>query len=235
MEIKYTLEILTKDIQEIEKLVGNLQNSPRGSMLELDLALSKLRNVYDILTVIRSDMAAANEQQKVEVVPPPEEIPMVEKVPEPEQVPEPEEVPLAEQVPAPEEISKPKEVSAPEEDPIKKKARTPENAETLAEKFMGESSINENLAGNQSNVDSKLMGKPIESIGRNIGINDRFLIIRELFDGDTESFGKLIGELDKAGDFSVANQLLEQIFENTPDHEGVLILANLVIRRYKRV
>jgi hypothetical protein len=223
MEIKYTLEILTKDIQEIEKLVGNLQNSPRGSMLELDLALSKLRNVYDILTVIRSDTAAAvithlqepqvaNEQRKVEVVPPPEEIPMVEKVPEPKKVPE------------------------PEEDPIKKKARTtPENAETLAEKFMGESSINENLAGNQSNVDSKLMGKPIESIGRNIGINDRFLIIRELFDGDTESFGKLIGELDKAGDFSVANQLLEQIFENTPDHEGVLILSNLVMRRYKRV
>ncbi len=95
MEIKYTLEILTKDIQEIEKLVGNLQNSPQGSMLELDLALSKLRNVYDILTVIRSDMAAAvtshlqepqvaNEKQKVEVVPPPVEIPMVEKVPEPE-------------------------------------------------------------------------------------------------------------------------------------------------------
>lgn len=224
MEIKYTLEILTKDIQEIEKLVGNLQNSPRGSMLELDLALSKLRNVYDILTVIRSDMAAANEQRKVEVVPPPEEIPMVEKVPEPEQVPEPK------------EISAPEEVSAPEEDPIKKKARTTrEHAETLAEKFMGESSINENLAGNQSNVDSKLMGKPIENIGRNIGINDRFLIIRELFDGDTESFGKLIGELDKAGDFSVANQLLEQIFENTPDHEGVLILSNLVMRRYRRV
>ena len=56
MEIKYTLEILTKDIQDIEKLVENLQNSPEGSTLELDLALSKLRNVYDILTVIRTDI-----------------------------------------------------------------------------------------------------------------------------------------------------------------------------------
>ncbi len=54
MEIKYTLEILTKDIQDIGKLVGNLQNSPNGSTLELDLALSKLRNVYDILAHIHS-------------------------------------------------------------------------------------------------------------------------------------------------------------------------------------
>ena len=44
MEIKYTLEILTKDIQDIEKLVGMIQNSPGSSTLELDLALSKLRN-----------------------------------------------------------------------------------------------------------------------------------------------------------------------------------------------
>ena len=49
MEIKYTLEIVTKDIQDIGKLVENLHNSPAGSTLELDLALSKLRNVYDIL------------------------------------------------------------------------------------------------------------------------------------------------------------------------------------------
>ena len=58
MEIKYTLEILTKDIQDIEKLVGKLQNSERGSTLDLDLALSKLRNVYDVLTEIREDMHA---------------------------------------------------------------------------------------------------------------------------------------------------------------------------------
>ena len=55
MEIKYTIEILTKDIQDIEKLVGNLQNSEDGSAIELDLALSKLRNVYDILTMIKAD------------------------------------------------------------------------------------------------------------------------------------------------------------------------------------
>ncbi len=58
MEIKYTLEILTKDIQDIGKLVENLHNSPEGSTLELDLALSKLRNVYDVLSEIKDDMSS---------------------------------------------------------------------------------------------------------------------------------------------------------------------------------
>ena len=55
MELRHTLEILTKDIQDIEKLVGNLQNSTRESSIELDLALSKLRNVYEVLTLIKAD------------------------------------------------------------------------------------------------------------------------------------------------------------------------------------
>ncbi len=62
MKIKHTIEILTKDIQDIEKLVGNLKNSQEGSAIELDLALSKLRNVYEILTMIKADMLYARTQ-----------------------------------------------------------------------------------------------------------------------------------------------------------------------------
>jgi hypothetical protein len=77
-----------------------------------------------------------------------------------------------------------------------------------------------------------VIGQSIESISKNIGINDRFLIIRELFDGDAEGFGKLIEKLDQAGDIESASSLLDIVFENTPDHEGVGILSNLVKRRY---
>lgn len=203
MEIKYTLEILTKDIQEIEKLVGNLQNSPKGSTLELDMALSKLRNVYDILTVIREDSLLERGSTR------PESTPVAE--------------PVAEQV-EPELPKKEKAMS------------TRKNAEILAEKFLAESSINENLAGTRSpDMDAKLKGQPIESISRNIGINDRFLIIRELFDGDSDRFVKLMGELDGAGDLQSASQLLNNHFEQAPDHQGVSILTNLVKRRYSRI
>jgi hypothetical protein len=74
MEIKYTIEILTKDIQDIEKLVGNLRNSKDDSAIELDLALSKLRNVYEILTMIKADRLSEliNDTPRQEAKPEPE-------------------------------------------------------------------------------------------------------------------------------------------------------------------
>ena len=224
MEIKYTLEILIKDIQDIEILVGNLQNSPEGSTLELDLALSKLRNVYDMLSVIRTDMALAGQSAASKPGPP-----VVKEEPA---VAEEEPAVAEEELPVQEEKPPVAEEEPPAEEPEPVQSRNPE---IIAEKFETESSINENLAGNREpDMDSKLMGQRIDSIGRNIGINDRFLIIRELFDGDSDGFGKLVEGLDKAGDLDSANQLLEKQFKEVPEHEGIVTLANLVRRKYNR-
>jgi len=252
MEIKYTLEILTKDIQDIGKLVENLQNSPEGSTLELDLALSKLRNVYDILTLIREDIHRPTQalvQPPKTTAPPP---PVVETpIPQPEptvETPKPQPEPAAETpIPEPEPVA---EKTIPEPEPVvetpkaepekveetpKAKAKpAPEKDHTIiAEKFTSESSINENLGGNrETGRDSKLMGQAIDHIGRNIGINDRFLIIRELFDGDSDGFGKLIQDLDNAGNLQSASERLLSQFSEAPEHEGVSILDKLVKRKY---
>ncbi len=248
MEIKYTLEILTKDIQDIGKLVENLQNSPQGSTLELDLALSKLRNVYDILTVIRGDISVPGQlyRQSPEASVPPEPItePVVE-TPKPKPEPKPEPVveapkPKPEPIPEPVvEAPKPKPEPIPE--PVVETPKPPhetgagKDAAIIAEKFAAESSINENLAGTREpDMDSRVIGQSIDHIGRNIGINDRFRIIRELFDGDTDGFGKLIEELDSAGSLASASEKLQEQFSTTPDHEGVVILDNLVKRKYSK-
>lgn len=231
MEIKYTLEILTKDIQDIGKLVENLHNSPEGSTLELDLALSKLRNVYDVLNEIRSDISSQRHpyiQQSAAAQPPP---PPVE--PEPEAVvapPEPEPVPEPEPEPEPEALVAPPESETVPEPPAKTQKT---DTGTISERFAAESSINENMAGSrEQDKESKLLGPPIENIGRNIGINDRFLIIRELFDGDSDGFGQLIRDLDNAGGIEDASEQLNAHFRETPDHEGVAILSSLVKRRF---
>ena len=232
MEIKYTLEILTKDIQDIGKLVENLQNSPAGSTLELDLALSKLRNVYDILTLIREDThkpVQAQVQAPKATTPPP---PVAETpVPEPEPVVE---IPITKPEPVVETpIPEPEPVA---EMPTPKAEPAPEKNNTiLSEKFSSESSINENLRGNrETGLEAKLMGQAIDHIGRNIGINDRFLIIRELFDGDSDGFGKLIQDLDNAGNLQSASERLLSQFSKSPNHEGVIILDRLVKRKYSR-
>ncbi len=251
MEIKYTLEILTKDIQDIGKLVENLQNSPEGSTLELDLALSKLRNVYDILSVIRTDTTIPGQlyRKTAETVAPPtpepqepEEAPQIEPRPQtvaevvaeaPPVKPEPEAVAEAvTEVVAEAPPVKPEPEAVAETPPPQQKTQQAHNdSGILADKFLAQSSVNENLAGKREGfVESKMT--PIDNIGRNIGINDRFLIIRELFDGDSDGFGNLIKDLDNAENIKVANERLSIQFEKTPDHEGVAILSRLVKRKY---
>ena len=236
MEIKYTIEILTKDIQDIEKLVGNIGNSKEASAIDLDLALSKLRNVYEILTMIKADRLhelvnepSAEEESSTEL--------KIEQEPEPG--PEPEPKTEVADAPAPEPEPKPEPEPEPEPAPTKEpgadSATESADPSILAEKFSAESSINENLAGKLGNEkDAKLMGQAIDNISRNIGINDRFLIIRELFDGDSDRFTMLVNELDSAENYQAAKDILDEHFAGVMDHEGVVVLTGLLKRRYIR-
>ena len=262
MEIKHTIEILTKDIQDIEKLVGNLQNSEDGYTIELDLALAKLRNVYDILTMIKADrlhemisqppvVEASEKAEKEQLhVSGPEQTTEHdhatdhEKTTEYEQTAEPEQRAETDRATEPvqrtetDRAIEPLQSIDPDQTIGSRSTVTPgekKEAEILAEKFSAESSINENLAGQRGqHMDHKLIGQPIDSISRNIGINDRFLIIRELFNGDSERFSKLINSLEGAGNYQDAISLLEKELSGSGEHEGVEILAGLVKRRYTR-
>jgi hypothetical protein len=249
MELRHTLEILTKDIQDIEKLVGNLQNSTRESSMELDLALSKLRNVYEVLTLIKADRLqemissvseTGNESApSVPEIPSPPDTGIGEKSPPPSEGEE-NHLPdrsgseatqtdeVSEQLGDPSKSADDEPAIHAEQDPEKPKEKA-----ILAEKFSAESSINENMAGQRkAGKEARLVGQPIDSIHRNIGINDRFLIIRELFAGDADKFMELLRQLDEAGNYQKANELLKERFPATEEHEGIEILAGLIKRRF---
>ena len=215
MELRYTLEILTKDIQDIEKLVGNLQNSAGASSIEMDLALSKLRNVYEVLTMIKADrlqeMASQQDTSTAE-----QDTQQDTSTAEKE----------AQQQKA-DAVHEPVQASGPE----KKKESV-----ILAEKFSAESRVNENLGGQRiAGKETRLVGQPIDSIHKNIGINDRFLIIRELFEGNADEFMELIQQLDEAGNYLKANELLKKRFPESGEHEGIEILEGLIKRRFTPV
>ena len=236
MEIKHTIEILTKDIQDIEKLVGNLQNSEDGYAIELDLALSKLRNVYDILTMIKADRWNEMFSPPAEAIESTEFGKEPEQFSEPEQATEPEQTTEPEQVNEPEQITEPEQTTEPEQASELNSTIAPgekKEAEILAEKFSAESSINENLAGQRGQDKQKpRQSWTFTAISGTIGINDRFLIIRELLNGDSERFNNLIKSLEGAGNYQDAINLLEEEFSGSVEHEGIEILAGLVKRRY---
>jgi hypothetical protein len=246
MEIKHTIEILTKDIQDIEKLVRNLNNYETPPQIEIDLALSRLRNVYDLLSIIARDIksdtragdasASAQHASSGETATTTQHSPGQEQAPMKEQSPDRQ--PSGNQAPASAQEqppASPEKVKGTESGSgtNQKKKETARKTSILAEKFASDKSINERSApGSGHDLSSKLTGEPIDSIKRNIGINDRFLIIRELMDGNNEAFNDLVQQIDTQQNFDAAYSIIQSAFPDLMEHEGVNILIRLSRRRY---
>jgi len=225
MEFKTTLEIVTKDIQDIEKLVGNFKNYSKIPNIELDLALSRLRNVYDLLLMFRED---GNIKPAKTVVPVIESIPVKKPVISPE-------VKAAEPLPFRPEV---KDTTSREPDgPVISDisaATTPEKSFTEKKTSEDKKFVNEKLGEHTVKKDlaSKIQGQAIKSIAGSLGINDKFFFIRELFAGDSEVFRQTMAELDELRNFNEAYSLLLERFQWDMDSEPVQMLLNLIRRKY---
>lgn len=101
----------------------------------------------------------------------------------------------------------------------------------LGENFIKEPSLNERLTG-QKQIQSKIKGKPVTSIKAAIGLNDRFMYTRELFDNKVSKFESTVEQLDKATGIIEAIEFLEQNFK-WPKSETSLKFVELVKRRFQ--
>ncbi|MBN1925014.1 MAG: hypothetical protein JW798_04195 [Prolixibacteraceae bacterium] len=100
----------------------------------------------------------------------------------------------------------------------------------LGEKFIKEPTLNERFS-DITKKGSKVKGKPVTSIKAAIGINDRFLYLRELFQNNNEDFETSISTLDKLGSFIEAIEYLEKNFK-WQKNETSLKFMELVKRRF---
>ncbi len=234
MEFKNTLEIVTKDIQDIEKLVSNFKNYSRIPNIELDLALSRIRNVYDLLLMFRDDTGTHARQTIAEPkTESPEAVLISAPVAKANPVPVISDEPAAVMPEAPkadETLIIEKEIN-PVQEPKPVAAKTPEaKTKPHEEKLF----INEKLGEHtiKKDVSSKLQGQAIKSISGSIGINDKFFFIRELFGGNAETFRQTMEELDGAKNFNDAYSHLMEKFQWDMDSEPVQLLLNLVRRKF---
>jgi hypothetical protein len=236
MEFKNTLEIVTKDIQDIEKLVSNFKNYSRIPNIELDLALSRLRNVYDLLLMFREDTHAnthkpAHKSGREVTAAPPENGKPAEQKPAPLNSATP---PVNETVTtaSPETFEETVATLVKPEDPAIPVA--PEKTSTRKKPVEDKIFIHEKLGkhAHKKDITSKLQAQGIKSIAGSLGINDKFFFIRELFAGNTETFRQTMEELDNSHNFNDAYSLLMGKFQWDMDSEPVQTLLNLIRRKF---
>ena len=75
-------------------------------------------------------------------------------------------------------------------------------------------------------------GEPVADLRNAIGINDKFLLIRDLFGGDGEAYEEAIGRLNDCADFDDCMIYIAENYAWNPNSDGVKLLMELLERKF---
>ena len=242
MNLKNSIGVIIRDIQEIETIVTNFENYSIIPEIEMDLTLSKVRNLYDILLLLNKanseflkdqEKTLRTDSSKIEIVKkiPFEKPPSYEKI---SQIDDEQKQSFPQIKDQPSEVKKPSPETI-KETPMKEKPTSKTDPEILADKFQKPKYyVNEALTKtkNQQDISTKLQSKPILDISSAIGLNDKFLFTKELFDGNNEKYIQTIDTLNTSVNFNEAVSYIKENFDWDMDNPVVEKLLDLLKRKF---
>jgi len=230
MEFNATIDLIIKDLNDACQIIDDLKNYPGVPELQVELAKAKCKSAGDVIALLKKIKQQPVAQK-------------IEKVSEPAE----KEVPKAE-TNRPEPVIKIEQPAPPEEKkaPLKqnKTKKTVEEHEVphtgsfiFADRFINvPASINEQLGTlkSEEDVTEIIKSKPIKSLKTAIGINDRFLFIREIFNGDKETYDQAISRLEDAESIPDAKDVITRYMDINEENEALQQLMDLVKRKLSR-
>lgn len=225
-------------LAEANEIIEKALSTGKLSSIERDIILAKLAKAYDEILL---------EKKETDVpAPQPTPAPVVEKsetvYQEPPKQPEPQPTVKATAKPEPSRIVEVKPV--PKKQPPTPADTQPKQAEhtsqdegstILADKYQGRRKFrNEIMAEHHQKMDmqTKLQNKPIHDLTKAIGINDKFLFIKELFNNDSERYNQTLKHLNQLTDLNDAIIYLQENFEWDATNEVAINFIDLVRRKF---
>lgn len=232
MDYKHTIDILSENIKELDEIVSGFKALERIPELDLDLVLDKTRNLYEVLLLLKKSIVMHHPENsapknKTEVESPSEdEILSKEEKPEKASADNTDIIEL--------ETPHSGESKLPASDSDQKKEQPDETPKILSDRFKKQTtSLNEDITQAKPvyNISSRLQTKPITNIQNAIGLNDKFLFINELFNGDADKYNSTIETLNNATHFNEAYNFLVENFQWDMDSELVQKILDLIRRK----
>ena len=95
-----------------------------------------------------------------------------------------------------------------------------QNSQTLADTIAAPTALGEEISN-----------RSIRSLRQGIGLNDKFLMIRDLFDGDSDAYDETIDALDSFDDFDDCLIYIAENFAWNADSEGAKFIMQLLERK----
>jgi len=231
MDFNTTLELIIKDLDEACKIIDDFKSYPGVPELHIEFAKAKCKSSAEIIALLKKNEAAV-------IKPPAEDKKLTGKeiLTIEETVVEEKEnhvKTIESQKQFLEEWAKDVEVEA--EPPTEKEINKQQKPSSIiADNFTDmPTRINERL-GNRENKDDVteiIKSKPISSLHNAIGLNDSFLLIRELFGGDKAKYEQGIAKLEKATSIAEAETIISEYSNPDDENEASVLLLDLVKRK----
>jgi len=224
MSYHHTVEAAVESLHEIEDLIRGFPGNRKIPAIEIDLALQKLRSLYELLLLMRGNEKSNHDSSAIFVTAESKTTTVVVNSDIEKKI-----LPVEQK-----EIAVILEEKK-EEKPEKKPARKADGeVQTLADRFKGRTTLLESLSQAYSNEETLAHSKPVTDIMSAIALNDRFTFIRELFGNDKKAFEKAISALNDAASFDEACSYMVDQFSWDMDDEAVKLLLGIVRRKYIR-
>jgi len=105
---------------------------------------------------------------------------------------------------------------------------------TVGDSFGFTGRINEQMGSlmDDEHVSDMMKTKPLSNLADAIGVNDKFLFIREIFNGNPERYSQAISRLNGASSFSDAIEVLKSYTGERKENEVLKQLLDLVKRKF---
>jgi hypothetical protein len=225
MDFNATVDLIIKELNEARDIIDDLKNYPDVPALQVELAKAKCKNAAEVIALLKNlkEKGAVEKRDPITPGPVKKEAAVIRmhESPKPEEVEHKAEV---RQTPSIDTKSRPGRTS-------KKTSESVIVADTFSQM---QSSLNEQLGSRkeEDDVTDLIKTKPITNLSEAIGVNDKFLFIRELFNGNSESYEKAISSLDRSSSFADARAVIMSYAGNNMETEAVKQLLDLVKRKF---
>jgi len=211
MDFNATIDLIIRDLEEAREIIDDLKKYQGVPFLQVELAKSKCKSASEVIALLKQEIPG----QKTEDRRPKSE----DRRPETE-----------EEGPKTEDRRPKSEDRRPETEDRRPKA---ENA-TIGDSFSHLSSrFNEQLGNRKPDDDLSgiMKTKPITSLTEAIGINDRFLFIREIFGGNKDTYSQAVTRLENAASITDARAVIMSYTGENSENSAVKQLLDLVKRK----
>lgn len=219
MDFNKTVDLIIKDLNEAREIIDDLRNYQGVPVLQVELAKSKCKSASDLIALLKDIQNTLT----AEII---KETPSSSK----------KEIHVntkGEEKPAETNLN----TEATNQSPpiVERHSKKTTESAIFADTFNNpHDSLNEKLGNLRDDDDFSgiLKTKKLTNLTEAIGVNDKFLFIRELFNGNPESYNKALSNLEEVKTLADARAVIMSYTGDNKETDAVRQLLDLVKRKF---